>query len=248
MPVWEAYFGQRYKFPLTDFSEKYPECSIYSGCVGDRIWLRISPGHRARLLQLGRTLSRDGGRILSGSPSEESDLLVFDRNLSRTVGINPIFVENHCQLIPPWSYRNGWGFFRVQVVSEVDLRTMSADLAKKGTFRLLRKSEIATTDLSPVAAIRSLFSDLTDRQAEALLRAHRAGYYRSPREVTRADIAKQMGLGRTTLEEHLRKAERKLMNGLIPLLAEDAETAGAPRFGLATPKGSAGSVEHSPER
>ena len=64
----------------------------------------------------------------------------------------------------------------------------------------------------------SLFADLTGKQMDAVLKAHRYGYYVSPRQITTDNIARGLGLSRSTFEEHLRKGENKLMGSLVPYL------------------------------
>ena len=66
--------------------------------------------------------------------------------------------------------------------------------------------------------VNSLFADLTGKQMDAILKAHRYGYYASPREVTTESIARSLGVSRSTYEEHLRKAENRIMASLIPYL------------------------------
>lgn len=55
------------------------------------------------------------------------------------------------------------------------------------------------------------FSELSQRQREVFELARREGYYTWPREVTAVDLADQLGVSKTTLLEHLRKAEAKLL-------------------------------------
>jgi len=64
----------------------------------------------------------------------------------------------------------------------------------------------------------ALFSDLTEKQMDALMSAHSNGYYRLPRKLPLTMIAKRKRVARTTFEEHLRKAENKIVNGLVPYL------------------------------
>jgi len=60
--------------------------------------------------------------------------------------------------------------------------------------------------------IDRLFGELTDRQLAALQIALENGYYEQPRGCSIADLAEQMTVARATFEEHLRKAENKLLN------------------------------------
>jgi predicted DNA binding protein len=56
---------------------------------------------------------------------------------------------------------------------------------------------------------------LTVRQREAFLLARSWGYYEYPRETTARELAAELGISKTTLLEHLRKAEAKLLTGSI---------------------------------
>lgn len=52
---------------------------------------------------------------------------------------------------------------------------------------------------------------LSERQREVFKLAQREGYYAWPREVSAIELADELGLAKTTLLEHLRKAEAKLL-------------------------------------
>ncbi|HUR70043.1 MAG TPA: helix-turn-helix domain-containing protein, partial [Candidatus Thermoplasmatota archaeon] len=62
----------------------------------------------------------------------------------------------------------------------------------------------------------------------------RHGLYTSPRATTAATIADAVGLSRSTFDEHLRKAENKLVHNLVPYL-ELAAKARAAGGAVATP-------------
>lgn len=59
-------------------------------------------------------------------------------------------------------------------------------------------------------------TELTDRQAEILDAAIELGYYDDPRNVTYDDIADRVNCGRTTVGEHLRKVESKVLPAVRP--------------------------------
>ncbi len=60
-----------------------------------------------------------------------------------------------------------------------------------------------------------VLSILTDKQRQALLAAHRHGYYEYPRRINSARLAEKMDISKPTLVQHLRKAERRLMDELL---------------------------------
>ena len=62
---------------------------------------------------------------------------------------------------------------------------------------------------------RLLLSALTDRQREVIETAFGMGYYEIPRRTTHEDIASALDLSGSTVDEHLRKAEARLMDQLL---------------------------------
>jgi hypothetical protein len=60
-----------------------------------------------------------------------------------------------------------------------------------------------------------LFAQLTERQQEILRTAVRMGYYEEPRRVTYEDIATELDCTATTVGEHLRKVEGKVLSTLV---------------------------------
>jgi hypothetical protein len=64
----------------------------------------------------------------------------------------------------------------------------------------------------------ALFSHLTEKQIDALLTAYSHGYYRLPRKTDVQTIASKKRVPRTTFQEHLKKAENKLVSSVIPYI------------------------------
>ncbi|MFC6732917.1 MULTISPECIES: helix-turn-helix domain-containing protein [unclassified Haladaptatus] len=62
---------------------------------------------------------------------------------------------------------------------------------------------------------RNLLSSLTDRQLEVFQTAVEQGYYEIPRRATHKDIAAELGCAPSTVDEHLRKAESRVLTSLV---------------------------------
>lgn len=60
-----------------------------------------------------------------------------------------------------------------------------------------------------------LLSPLTDRQLEVFETAVEEGYYDVPRRATHKDIADNLGCAPSTVDEHLRKAESRVVTALV---------------------------------
>ena len=69
---------------------------------------------------------------------------------------------------------------------------------------------------------RDMLSMLTERQREVFETAVNMGYYDIPREVNQGDLAETLGCAPSTVDEHLRKAESKMLSAL--LRTTDAES------------------------
>jgi DNA-binding CsgD family transcriptional regulator len=61
----------------------------------------------------------------------------------------------------------------------------------------------------------SLLSKLTARQRQMLLTAYALGYYDVPRRISSDELSRHLKVDKSTIVEHLRKAERKLIGSII---------------------------------
>ncbi len=129
-----------------------------------------------------------------------------------------VWDAHRCTDAPPAIFRDGWGYFRVISLEEINTRELFRDLEARGPTELIRKRELPLEVLPSSIWVNSLFSDLTEKQLNAIVRAQRYGYYTSPRQVKTESIAQSLGLSRSTYEEHLRKAENRIMAALMPYL------------------------------
>lgn len=118
----------------------------------------------------------------------------------RSCGALPIIRRNH-GMLHGWDKVNGnQRVFEVVVFRRKDLRGIIEDLREIGSVEL--------GQLTPYERPDSLISD---RQAEVLEAALAAGYFEWPRETDADTLAEEVGISRATLLEHLRKAERALL-------------------------------------
>ena len=67
--------------------------------------------------------------------------------------------------------------------------------------------------------VAALDADLTDRQRAALVRAHAAGFFETPRAVSGETLAASMGVSTSTFHEHLRAALRKVVGEVVDGIA-----------------------------
>jgi predicted DNA binding protein len=56
---------------------------------------------------------------------------------------------------------------------------------------------------------------LTKRQCEVLSHAERRGYYKQDSGITLRELADELGMARSTLGEHLQRAEQEIMKMVV---------------------------------
>ena len=87
------------------------------------------------------------------------------------------------------------------------------DFIKKITALGIRHRVVSLTEanFSPDSPL----SKLTEKQREVLIAAYKLGYYDIPRRINSEKLAMKLDIGSSTLGEHLRKAERRLLTNIL---------------------------------
>ncbi|MFX0117303.1 MAG: helix-turn-helix domain-containing protein [Candidatus Hodarchaeota archaeon] len=65
----------------------------------------------------------------------------------------------------------------------------------------------------------TVLQQLTAKQREAVIEAYKSGYYEIPRKINITELAERAGVSTSTFDEHLRKAEQKLMQHILDSLS-----------------------------
>lgn len=126
---------------------------------------------------------------------------------------------HQCLSLPPLTYDNGRLLARVLALEEAQLTEVYRDINEDHYVTVKAKREIRSVvpDI-PILMLDSALPSLSDGQQEALTLAVDRGYYEIPRSTTTSDLATQMDVSRRTYEEHLRRAENKVMKNLLEYL------------------------------
>ncbi len=218
MNLWEVSFRTQYDYPFIQMSARYPGTTMSLWCIWARELLQVPTQNKTILDAIEKELRKGGWIIEKWGDAHGGRTFFLKDTCDRWNSIWNI-VEPHSGLIaPPTVFADGWCYSRVLSFEEETTREMFKDLQKHGKAELISKRELPLTVLPTNVWVHSLFADLTVKQKEALLKAHRHGYYVSPRKVGTEDIARASGISRSTYEEHLRKAENRVMDALVPYL------------------------------
>lgn len=92
---------------------------------------------------------------------------------------------------------------------------------EKELQKVMRRAELlkAAPKILSLARLKprleSSFPTLSPKQKQSLLAAYSLGYYEVPRRVSSRELAGLLRIDKSTLAEHLRKAERKIIKGVL---------------------------------
>jgi len=212
MGLYEASFRVKHECPYREISERYPDLTIREWYLDDCQVIEITaPGSPTDDLldEIDRL-----GTILHESVDDSGLHVVTQSCLcSLEDSIIERFESHNCLYQPPTIHRQGWEHYSVIAFDESDIRALLRELEADRDIEVLSKTAITEQRIphSMLAPVDQLFEDVTERQMAALRLALESGYYEQPRKTSLRDLADQTAVARSTYEEHLRKAENKLL-------------------------------------
>jgi hypothetical protein len=128
--------------------------------------------------------------------------------------------QNGVWLLMPIVFRDGSETYRVLSTERMRIRRFLSALGRTSKVEVL--SHRTRSRLDPTGDLGVLVVDplegVTDRQRRLLARAVEEGLLEIPARRTLDDIAPRVGLARSTLGEHLRKAQAKILRNIYPLI------------------------------
>ncbi len=227
MAIQELRFKVRHSCPFNDLSKKHPDASIYQWCNYTKDIMQISfengPQQAIKLSEDVMAMARKAKvRIIRKSMGDADLQFVLQCFCPRLTPNVTFTLEKHNMLkIPPIVYRDGWEWYNTVAFKQDDIRGFLTDLSRfADQVEIVSKTsnhEFAARDNLTVSTA-SILGRLSRKQLWALREALRSDYYDVPKRTTTKKIAKLIGIPHTTYEEHLRKAEGKVMRSISPLV------------------------------
>jgi predicted DNA binding protein len=230
MTHYEVEFKFRHDCAFNRLSRSYPSIvlawwtnfdqDVLEATCGDL----VSPAYRNGLQ---REVRKMGGHIVRETLSQSRlqfvvswDGTKWEYSTSRT------FMKHSCLVLQPTTHMGGWEWYRVIAFSDRDLKALFRELDSTGEVEVVSKETVDEGTVRDTLKITTsnLLGRLTGNQIKALVLALDGGYYAVPKRVTTEEIATRVGLPRTTFEEHLRKAESKVLQSVAPYMQFSAGT------------------------
>lgn len=222
--MFEVSFKLQHDCPYTRFSMKNPEVRVVEWCNNQIHVMEVDCPDIETFSKIEPDLKElmvwKGGKVLKKNFLEGNlQLIVRTCRCSKiSQNISELIQRNSCLEMPPDTYYGGWEEYRVIGFRDSDYKRLFEELSQLGPLQILRKKVIPEKSIRDafVISISSVFSELTGKQVNSLLAALEYGYYQVPKKTTAEEIASKHKVPRTTFEEHLRKAESKILRAMAP--------------------------------
>lgn len=216
-PLRQVTFRVRHDCPLATLSRELPDLrfTVWSGHKVEVVEVQCPRGAWDKVVEAaGRHMV-----VQRAFPSPGGGLLVAEVAVDDRRSISRTLEAHHCLWLQPMVLSDGWEHYDAISFGAGEQDALDA-LSRHGTTRVVQRRSIGPEELtaSLFLSLRPVLEAPTEKQAEALVAAGRCGYYRTPRSCTTAEVATDLGLGRSAFEERLRGGENRLLGALIPLL------------------------------
>lgn len=138
-----------------------------------------------------------------------------------TEPVGTVFRERPCIPLSSAEVRNGFEHCHIMMASKEQIRTTYDELCEYGPVEVRSFGELdSTVRADDLAAVSRAVSGLSSRQQQVLKRAIEKGYYEVPQACNVEDLAAEDPATMSTVAEHLRHAEQKILTAVEPLLSQ----------------------------
>lgn len=220
MTLFEFVFKVMHDCPFGNISRRFPSLRMFVWCNREHEVIEIIVENREEYSAVMGEISKIDGIIDVSSDRHKVHLITKKCFCTMENSIGKNIDEFNLLHISPVIYKKGWEYYRLIAFRHKDVQGLLQKLKEKGfMYKILRKvpfNGFLASSLTLTAD--ALFSDLTDKQIDALLTAYGHGYYKLPRKTDVKTIASKKQVPRTTFQEHLKKAENKLVAALVPYI------------------------------
>ncbi|UCH32070.1 MAG: helix-turn-helix domain-containing protein [Candidatus Bathyarchaeota archaeon] len=205
---------------FADLTRRFPSTTISIWCNRENDVIEVVVRNSEEYPIVMKELRKNSTMNLIDEISDEHRLYL---NIHQCNCMNENTLVRHVDeleilVIFPQICENGWIYHRLIVFKHENLEELLTRLERLDWFyQIVRKVPFDGYIASSLTlSAHSLLSELTEKQMEAILTAYRYGYYNLPRSADLQEIAAKKHVPRTTFQNHLKKAENKLVGALVP--------------------------------
>jgi predicted DNA binding protein len=220
MPLFEVTFRVSHDCPIGNISRKYPSLKMFHWCNREHDVLELVIRNQKEYPAIQRELSAVIEIIEEVSDSMKVHLITKTCECMEAGSVSR-FIEHLSFLeLNPVYYEGGWEYYRIVAFKHEDIPKLMKKLADaRFDVEILKKKPYNGSFIGSMAMnTDTLFSDLTNKQIDALMAAYTYGYFNFPRRSNVQTIAEKLDVPRTTFVDHLKKAENKIVAALVPYI------------------------------
>lgn len=217
MPATEIQIKARTDNPIHRLTEKYPSLKIWMWCNFVQDVYEIVSDNPEEFHGAVEEFRRLYNVLDETEISTNIRLITQNCVCSRETTVHDNIQELEILNLMPIYYTRGHEYYRLIAFRHEALAELFDRLTDQGfQVDVLEKAPFNGMVSDSLITLSSLVGSLTDKQVDAIVAAYNTGYYQTPRRVNVQTIADRARVPRTTLQEHLNKAENKLISSIIP--------------------------------
>ena len=209
--------------PFNNLSKMFPDASISRWCNLQVDILEVSCQKKDEIEEirkgLRQILRKLSAKLINFSSYSERSLEAVIRCRCALDNSSVAVIEaSNCIPVMPVTYKGGHELCEVLSFNSKDMNKAIDNLSKFGKVEIQSRGSILRPNArsSMTIAVDDFFRQLTQKQLDALVQSIEMGYYGYPKSKTIAEMASLLKVPPSTFEEHLRKAEIKIMRAISP--------------------------------
>lgn len=209
--------------PFSNVSKEFPDVLIYRWCNREVDIIEAEHPNGKKIDdfegELKNTLKKLMANLIYIHRYSPNSLEAVIKCKCATSNSSIAIIEaSNCVPVMPISYNLGLEHVKLYAFNSRDQRNVIKNLETVSKVFVEEKGQSKFHSATPAmtVSIQDFFGKMTNKQLYALISAIEMGYYEIPKRTTIDEIASRLGTSRSTLEEHLRKAEVKVMKIIRP--------------------------------
>jgi hypothetical protein len=209
-----------YDHPFCAISQKFPSLKIFVWCNEEHDVIETIAEKQEECANAIKELSKISEIVDILSDQHKVQLITRKCRCKQEKWMGSGLGSFNLVYLSPIIYEQSWEYARIIAFRHEDIKRFLQRLEERGFIvEILRKVPFDGLLASALTLTAdALFSDLTEKQIDAILSSFNFGYYRLPRKADIKTIASKMKVPRTTFQEHLKKGQNKLIVSLVPYL------------------------------
>ena len=206
---------------FVSLSNKFPKTAVNYWC-NSKIDLIFVEGLSEQYNNFLNEVSKTFPDFSTLSTNELDNPLIIKSCKCYLDPLDKILEDLECLDIPPVRFLGGKEYHRIMIESDKSKKLLE-ELDLHPAFRSVKFNKLVPARISyhlyPVyLSLEDLFFKMTNKQLDSLFNAFNGGYYQIPRRTKVLTLAQKKKIHRRTYEEHLRKAEDRIMAYIVPVL------------------------------